>query len=47
MGPPSALGCWVILTFRSKFIQIRLLGESFRVVSEKPKTKGSISSFGA
>ena len=34
-------------SFRTKFIQIRLLGESFRVVTEKPKTEGSVSSFGA
>lgn len=36
-----------VFTFRSKFIQVRLLKESFRVVSEKPKTEGGISSFGA
>ena len=34
-------------TFRSKFIQIRLLRETFRVLSEKPKTEGAVSSFGA
>lgn len=34
-------------TFRSKFIQIRLLRETFRVLSEKPKTEGGVSSFGA
>ena len=28
-------------------MQVRLFGESFRVVSEKPKTEGGISSFGA
>ena len=47
MGPLLLLAAGLFFTFRSKFIQIRLLGESFRVVSEKPKTKGSISSFGA
>ena len=45
--PLLLLAAGLFFTFRSKFIQIRLLGESFRVVSEKPKTKGSISSFGA
>ena len=34
-------------TFRTKFIQFRLLGESLHVVTEKPKTEGSVSSFGA
>ena len=34
-------------TFRSKFIQLRLLRETFRVLSEKPKTEGAVSSFGA
>lgn len=33
--------------FRTKFVQIRYLGESFKVVSEKPKDKKSVSSFGA
>lgn len=45
--PLFLLAAGLIFTFRSKFIQIRLLGESFRVVNEKPKTKGSVSSFGA
>ena len=45
--PLLLLAAGLFFTFRSKFIQIRLLGESFPVVSEKPKTKGSISSFGA
>lgn len=45
--PLFLLAAGLIFTFRSKFIQIRLLGESFRVVSEKPKTAGGISSFGA
>ncbi|MBP3753069.1 MAG: alanine:cation symporter family protein [Pyramidobacter sp.] len=34
-------------TIRTKFPQFRLFGESIRVVSEKPTTAGSISSFGA
>jgi len=34
-------------TFRTKFIQVRLFGESIRVVNEKPEKQGSISSFGA
>ena len=45
--PLFLLAAGLIFTFRSKFIQIRMLGESFRVVKEKPKTKGSVSSFGA
>ena len=34
-------------TFRCGFIQVRLFRESFKVIMEKPKTKGGISSFGA
>ena len=34
-------------TIRTGLIQFRLFGESIRVVKEKPKEKGSISSFGA
>ena len=34
-------------TVRTGFIQLRLLGESIRVVSEKPKDEHSVSSFGA
>ena len=45
--PFLLLAAGLFFTFRSKFIQVRLLGESFRVVSEKPKTKGGISSVGA
>ncbi len=37
----------LFFTFRSKFVQVRLLKESFRVISEKPKIKGGVSSFGA
>ena len=42
--PFLLLAAGLFFTFRSKFMQV---GESFRVVSEKPKTKGGISSFGA
>ena len=38
--PFLLLAAGLFFTFRSKFMQVRLLGESFRVVSEKPKTKG-------
>ena len=34
-------------TFRCKFIQIRLFKESFKVITEKPKSENGISSFGA
>ena len=34
-------------TFRCKFIQVRLFGESFRVIKERPKEENGISSFGA
>ena len=37
----------IYFTFRTKFLQVRLFGESIRVVSEKPEQQGSISSFGA
>ena len=37
----------LFFTFRTKLIQSRLLPESLRVVMEKPKTSGGISSFGA
>ena len=45
--PLFLLAAGLFFTFRSRFIQIRLLGESFRVVKEKPKTAGNVSSFGA
>ena len=35
------------LSFRTRFVQFRLLGESIRVVTDKPKDRNSISSFGA
>ena len=34
-------------TLRTKFVQLRLFAESWRVVREKPRTKEGISSFGA
>lgn len=34
-------------TFRCKFLQVRLFGESFKVITEKPKEENGISSFGA
>ena len=37
----------VILTIRSRFIQVRLFRECFKVVMERPKTENGISSFGA
>ena len=37
----------LILTVRSKFIQVRLFKESFKVIMEKPKSDNGISSFGA
>ena len=37
----------IVLTVMTGFPQIRMLRESFRVVMEKPKTEGSMSSFGA
>ena len=35
------------LSFRTRFVQFRLFGESIRVVTDKPKDTNSISSFGA
>ncbi|MBE6996351.1 MAG: alanine:cation symporter family protein [Ruminococcaceae bacterium] len=37
----------VVLTIRTGFPQLRMLKEAFRVVMEKPKTEGAMSSFGA
>lgn len=37
----------ITLTIRSKFIQVRLFTECFKVITEKPTTEGGISSFGA
>ena len=41
------IGAGLYFTIRTGLIQFRLFGESIRVVKEKPKEKGSISSFGA
>lgn len=37
----------LILTFKTRFIQVRLFREAFRVIMEKPTTENGISSFGA
>lgn len=37
----------IYFTVRTGLMQVRLFGESFRVITEKPKTEGGISSFGA
>ena len=37
----------LVFTAATKLMQVRLLGESIRVVREKPKTEGGMSSFGA
>ena len=37
----------ILLTILCKFVQFRMVGESIRVVMEKPATEGSVSSFGA
>ena len=37
----------LFFTFRMLFVQIRLFPEAWRVVMEKPKTPGRVSSFGA
>ncbi len=37
----------VYFTFRTKFVQFRLIREQFRCVTEKPGDKGSVSSFQA
>ena len=41
------LAVGLLFTLRTKFVQLRLLPESIRVVSEKPKGKNSISAFQA
>ena len=45
--PLILLAGGIILTIRSKFIQVRLFTECFKVITEKPTTEGGISSFGA
>jgi len=39
------LGAGIYFTVSSGFLQIRLLGEAFRVTAEKPMRKGDVSSF--
>ncbi len=38
-------GIW--FTFRTKFVQFRMFGESIRVITEKPEKEGAVSSFHA
>ncbi len=45
--PLILLAGGIIMTVRSKFIQVRLFTESFKVIMEKPKSENGISSFGA
>lgn len=45
--PLILLAGGIFLTVRSKFIQVRLFRESFKVILEKPSTENGISSFGA
>lgn len=37
----------VVFTLCSRFVQLRMVKEAFRVIREKPKTEGAVSSFGA
>ena len=41
------LAVGLYFTFRTKFVQIRLLGESIRLVTEKKGSKNSVSAFEA
>lgn len=41
------LACGFYFTIRTKFIQFGLLGEAFKVISEKPEGKDDVSSFQA
>ncbi len=45
--PVFLLVAGLLFSLLSKFVQFRMLGEAFRVISEKPKVEGSVSSFGA
>ena len=45
--PLFLVAAGLYFTVRTGFLQVRLFGESIKVVSEKPKDKRSISSFGA
>ncbi len=37
----------VVFTLCTRFVQLRMVKEAFRVIREKPKTEGAVSSFGA
>lgn len=37
----------VVFTLCTRFVQLRMVREAFRVIREKPKTEGAVSSFGA
>ena len=41
------LACGIYFTIRTKFIQFGLLGEAFKVITEKPEGKDDVSSFQA
>lgn len=41
------LAAGLFFSFRTRFVQLRMFGESIRVVAEKPKKEGAISSFQA
>ena len=45
--PLFLVAAGLYFTVRTGLLQIRLFGESIKVVSEKPKEKRSVSSFGA
>lgn len=45
--PLFLIAAGVTFTVATGFVQLRMLRESIRVVMEKPKTKGGMSSFGA
>lgn len=45
--PLFLVAAGLYFTFRTGLIQVRLFGESIKVVSEKPKDKKAVSSFGA
>ena len=45
--PVLLLVAGLVFTLATGFIQLRMLAESLRVVTEKPKTEGGISSLGA
>ena len=45
--PLILLAGGIYLTVRSRFIQVRLFREAFKVILEKPASENGISSFGA